>query len=174
MRHKSVFFNINWDKKTIKVKPKYSIKKGYQENLGRLFRRGIYKVFLEERERQRGDAHNEEFNFIREFSRYDLGTCPIYILRPKFGIIATSTPDITNPTIRFTEHSDDLNKSFRIFEYQIMGHMFCIPTNRNFENFCLSSYIKHLIKDDSPFGKELIEINYAENVDFTFKYMKDF
>ena len=32
MRHKSVFFNINWQKNTITVKPKYSIRKGYQEN----------------------------------------------------------------------------------------------------------------------------------------------
>ena len=55
-----------------------------------------------------------------------------------------------------------------------MGHFFCIPTSRYFENFCLDIYTKHLIKDDSPFGKELIEIKYAENVDFTFRYMKDY
>ncbi len=171
-RFKSEFFNINWDKKTITIKPRYNIKKGFQENLGRLFRRGLYKVFLEERERQKKDAHNENFNFIREFSRYNLGEYPIYILKPKFGVIMMSQPDIVNPMIRFTDHSDDLNKSYRIFEYMIMGHTFCIPTSRNFKDFCLDSYIRHLHKDDGPFGKELIEIKYAENVDFTFKYMK--
>ncbi len=48
-RFKSEYFNLNWDKKTILLKPRYSIRKGFQEKLGRLFKSGIYKVFLEEK-----------------------------------------------------------------------------------------------------------------------------
>lgn len=170
---KSEYFNINWDKKTIQIKPKYGLRKGFQENLGRLFKRGIYKVFLEERERQKQDALEERFNFIREFSRYNLGDYPVYIFKPKIQGIFFSLDDIIKPMIRFTENSDKLDKQFRVFEYLIMGHYFCLPTSKIFNELFFDSYIKHLKNSDHPFGQEIVPIKKAEDIDFTFNIRMD-
>lgn len=172
-RYKSEYFNINWEKKSITIKPRYALKGGFKHGMGRLFKRGMYKVFLEERQIQKQDAYDKKFNFIREFSRYNTDDYPIYLLKPKFKAILGSIPDILEPTIRFTEHSDKLEKNFNIFEYMIMGHNFCIPTSKDFTRYHLNDYVEHLITDDDPLGKHIIEIKLAENVDYTFKYMNE-
>ena len=136
-RFKSEFFDANWTTNTIRLKLRYSLRKGSQERFGRLFRQGLYKVFLEEREVQRHDSLNSRFDFIREFARYDLSDYPVYYIKPKLPVIFFSEEDTKSPMIRFTEYSDSLDSEFRIFEYQIFGHSFCIPTSRNFETLCL-------------------------------------
>jgi hypothetical protein len=172
-RFKSQFFNINWDKKTITTKPIYTIRKGFQENLGKSFRRAFYKVFLEERERQRGDALQDSYNFIRQFSRYNFDPdYPIYYFKPKFQAIFLSMPDVKNPTIRFNSQSDELEKEFKVFECSLMGHNFCIPTSPHFQNFYLKNYIEHLKKTNHPFGTDIIPVRYVEEIDFTFKFLR--
>lgn len=170
-RYKSEYFNLNWGKKSINLKPRYSIRRGYQEKLGRLFRKGLYKVFLEERERQRNDAKDSRFDFIREFARYDLGDYPIYYFKPKIRAVLISSIDTNKPMIRFTDHSDKMDKDFKVFDYIIMGHTFCLPTSRNFVSFYLDYYKTYLITTDNPFGTEIIPIKYVENIDFTFKFL---
>lgn len=172
-RFKSEYFNINWEKGKINTKPKYNLNYNFQAKIGRLFKRGIYKIFLEERERQIGDAHHSRYDFIRQFSRYDLNDLPIFVLKPKFKIIISSEPDLINPVIRFTNYSNDLDKNFRIYEYQIMSHYFCIPTSSLFSDLCFDNYRNHLLKDDGPFGKIPIEINFGNNVDFMFNHMRE-
>jgi len=68
-RYKSEYFNFNWKNKTIQLKPRYKLERNFQERLGRLLRRGIYKIFLEERERQKGDALLERYNFESPLKR---------------------------------------------------------------------------------------------------------
>jgi len=172
-RYKSVYFNLNWKRKTINLKPRYSLRKGYQEKLGRLFRKGLYKVFLEERERQRKDAKESRFDFIREFARFDLSDYPIYYLKPKFSAIFFSLIDVNKPMIRFTEHSDKVDRDFKVFDYMIIGHTFCIPTSRYFVGLYLDYYKKHLIETDNPFGTEIIPIKYIEDIDFTFRFINE-
>lgn len=172
-RFKSEYFDINQNKRIVKMKQRYSLRKGYQEKLGRLFRRGLYKVFLEERERQKNDASEPRFDFIREFARYDFADYPVYYLKPKLQILFYSKVDIFKPTIRFTPQSDEIDNEFKIFEYMIMGHTFCIPTNRYFSEFYLTDYKKHLIKTDNAFGTDLVPINYVEDIDFLFMFMNE-
>ncbi|OYU78844.1 MAG: hypothetical protein CFE23_16690 [Flavobacterium sp. BFFFF1] len=70
-RFKSEYFDFNIKTMKVKFKMKYQLRENFQSNFARLFRRGIYKVFLEERERLRKDAHDSRYDFIREFARYD-------------------------------------------------------------------------------------------------------
>jgi hypothetical protein len=170
-RYKSEYFNLNWEKKSIHLKPRFIVRRGYQEKLGRLFTRGLYKVFLEERERQRNDAKDSRYDFIREFARYDLGDYPIYYFIPKIRAVFVSSTDTNKPMIRFTDHSDKMDQDFKVFEYTIMGHNFCIPTSRNFVNLYLDYYKKYLIETDNPSGTRIIAIKYVENIDFTFQFL---
>lgn len=170
-RYKSEFFNIDWTKRAITPKFKYRHSTNFQEYAGRQLRRGLFKVFLEERERQRGDAMNDRFDFIREFARYNIGDYPVYWFVPKFGMVLFQKDDVLKPQIRFTDESDRLDENFRFFEYPIVGHYFAIPTTR-VSTLTLKQYLKHLNDIDHPFGLTLRPIVRFSDVDVTFKYLK--
>lgn len=173
VRFKSEYFDYRPNSHSLKLKMKYQLRRNFQLEFGRRFRRGVYKVFLEERERQKKDAHDDRFNFIRSFARYDFDDYPVYYLKPKFKALVFSLPDIKNPEIRFTEHSDNIDKNYRFYSYAFLGHNLVIPTINQFLDERLRYYKDFLIKDDSPFGNELIEINYIEDLDFRFQFMTD-
>lgn len=41
----SIYFNINWDKRSISIKQKYKLTQYFQKNLSLLIKRGIYEIF---------------------------------------------------------------------------------------------------------------------------------
>ncbi len=170
-RYKSEYFSVDWKNNKMKLKPRYAEKHRFKNILGRQFRRGIYKVFLEERHRVRNEGHEPKYQFIREFSRYGFGDYPIYWLLPKFGIAAFSAVDCLHPELRFTEHSDSLEKEFGVYSYQIMGHEFYIPVTKYFEALFYNKLTSDLRKRDDPFGNRLIAIDKIERIDFTFSYI---
>jgi len=172
-RYKSVYFKINFETFKIKLKLKYSFKVGYQEMLGRQFRKGIYKVFLEERELQLGDSLDPRFNFIREFARYGIGDSPVYIQIPKFRMAVFSLPDIQHPQIRFTEESNKQDQEFRVYSYMLMGHNFLIPTSLIFNDICIEKYKNYLKQSNNPFGQIIKEIKFAEDIDYHFSNLND-
>lgn len=166
-RFKSFYFKTDWAKNAITTKFQYKIKTGFQELFARQFRRGIYKVYLEERERQLKDAHDERFNFIRRFARYDLDDYPVYYFVPKFKAIFFSLPDILEPQIRFTEKSAQDDASYRMYEYMIMGHNFSIPSSELF-NLQFDNYKRMIKETNHAFGIQLSSIKTMEDLDFTF------
>lgn len=170
-RYKSEYFKVNSAFTSINLKPRYQLRYQFKKSLGRLFRRGLYMVYLEERERIMGDARNERFNFIRRFSRYNLEDYPVYFLKPKFDLVLFGSGDVLNPQLRFTPTSAKEDEKFRMYSYQIMGHYFCIPTSQFFMESHLKNYMTHLKDEDGPFGSELALIEYAENLDFLFTYL---
>jgi hypothetical protein len=114
-------------RKNFKISTKISIKNNFQSEYAKRFKRGIYKIFLEERERQCGDAHDDRFNYIREFARFGFNDHPIYFQKPN-GFVMYNMDDIINPEIRFTDYSDEIDKNYRFYSYPIIGHSFVIPT----------------------------------------------
>ncbi|WP_128547814.1 HNH endonuclease [Larkinella soli] len=55
-RYKSTYFDVDFtkEKHELKLKAKYFVLGSFQQTLTRRFKQGLYKVFLEETERQRG------------------------------------------------------------------------------------------------------------------------
>ncbi|MBA0885183.1 HNH endonuclease [Flavobacterium undicola] len=170
-RFKSQYFSVNWDTKVLKLKPSYKLQKGFQEKLGRQFTRGMYKIYLEERERIKKDSHNSKFDFIREFARYDLGELQIFYLKPKYPFLGIFDGTLENPSIHFGKESEKEEKEFGIYSYQFMGHIFCIPVSKLFKELHFERYKKYLKENDNSFGTELIPIKYFSDVDFTFKFI---
>ncbi|MCB0534126.1 MAG: hypothetical protein KDD14_18125, partial [Saprospiraceae bacterium] len=72
-RFKSRFFEIRTKngKPKLRIKSAFKLKKGFQRLACRYFKRAIYKLFLEELNRQTGVGYEEKYNFIREFARYN-------------------------------------------------------------------------------------------------------
>lgn len=56
----SIYFkvNLNQNKPSLTIKQKYGYDRGFQEKIGRQIKRGIYKMFLEETERQEKNGHD--------------------------------------------------------------------------------------------------------------------
>ncbi|MEK6152078.1 HNH endonuclease [Flavobacteriaceae bacterium 3-367] len=134
-RFKSIFFTVNLKKRKIMIKPGYRLKQDFQVNLARQLKRGIFKVFLEERERQFGDAHNSKFDFIREFSRYNLGDYPVYYYKRKFGAILMikefgESPELFMKKDYRMKYLIDNNN---FFEFELLGHVIGIPTSKYYQ-----------------------------------------
>lgn len=168
-RFKSQFFDVDWHKSTMKAKLQYKLQYGFQERFARQFRKGIFKIFLEERQRFCNDAFDSRFDFIREFSRYDLGNFPVLYRIPSYPVCLTSTKDVLNPLLRFNTDTEKLDHEFRMYEFELVGHNFSIPTSRSF-NLRYEEYIKKTYSSNHPFGNKFLYVDLVERIDFTFKY----
>lgn len=170
-RYKSEFFNVNWERNSIAFKPKYSLKPHFQKTLGRQFKRAMFKVFLEDRARLKGDAHDAKFDFIRRFARFDLDDYPVFYFRPATGIIYFSSVDAIEPQIRFSNEHERIMKEFRFYEFWLMGHFFSLPTSSQYLLF-KNQYIKYCRKEHSQIYSKIEEIERMEQIDFLFRYME--
>jgi HNH endonuclease len=173
-RFKSVFFNVDLQKRKIRVKPKYSLRNNFQTDLGRQLRRGIFKIYLEERERQLGDGNDNKFNFIREFSRYNLGDYPVLYFKRKHGIMITldkwnQSPElIMKKGFRMKYLIDDLN----YFEFELLGHVLGIPISRHYE-ISREIYLRETRKLKKELFEQVFPINKFSDFDFTLNIMND-
>ncbi len=133
-RFKSIYFDVNFKRvpATIRLKAAYSLRPNFQKIITRQFKRGLYKVFLEETERKLGNAHEDRFNFIRAFARYDLGDCPVLHFERSVGILYLSMDLINHPklSINSADHFTDwLITEYGFLEFEILGHVFAIATS---------------------------------------------
>jgi hypothetical protein len=170
----SVYFNLDVKRLKFSLKAKYKYHRYFQENVGRQLRRGIYKIYLEERERQLSDSLDDKYNFMREFARYCIGDYPVYYFERVFGIIPTHPDLIKNPTVFFKEEfrSKYLVSERGYFEFELFSHVFGIPTTRSWElgnDFYLKSSVtqkKGLFKGP----KAIVKFN---DIDLTLSVMGD-
>lgn len=166
---KSQYFHADWDKGRIKLKTRYKLKPEFELLLGRQLRKGFYKVYLEEREKQVGDAHDSRFNFMREFCRYDKGDFPIFRFVPRIPAVFSNDQDLEHPTFRFTDYSNELDDKFKVYVYPLVGHNFCIPTDGNFVINYLPKFLSHIQVQNDVYGTSLREIISYRDIDITFR-----
>jgi hypothetical protein len=170
-RYKSEYFDIDFEKRRFKYKLKYKLKSdSFKKELGKRFRQGLFKVFLEERERLLGDARNERFNFIRNFSRYNLGNYPVFIWQPINQILISEPLKFESPELEFSDYNINLDKEFRMFEYSIMGHFFSLPTSDSFE-YVFKNYCEKKLSEGINKIYVLKAIESIEDIDFRFNYL---
>ena len=80
-KFKSTYFNVDIHKGKFSLKPKFQLKPNFQKVLCRQFKRGVYKVFLEELERQEKQASINKYDFIRKFARFNKDDLPVFYFR---------------------------------------------------------------------------------------------
>jgi hypothetical protein len=100
-------------------------------------------VYLEELERQKSKGHDDQYNFIREFCKYDLGDYPVVYFERRNAIYPMLTSWIENPVLILDPEYKFkyLIESNGFFEFELLGHTFGIPTIRNWE-LAFDLYIK--------------------------------
>jgi hypothetical protein len=167
---KSQYFNVNYEKNTIDLKFSFKIKNSFQTILCRQFKRGLYKVFLEELERQNQIGLDKRFNFIREFARYNLGDYPVLYFRRKVPLILIGENEAKNPVFRFDNKMNYELKEYGFFEVEFLGHLFSFPLNTIWK-FYIEQYFNKTVPLKMSYFEKPILINYLTDIDLTLNVM---
>lgn len=168
----SIYFNVDVKKNKFSLKNGYKFNSHFQKGISRQLKKGLYKVFLEETERQYQDGHNEKYDFIREYSRYDIGDYPVFYFERTNGIILMSTDWIKTPEL-FLE--TDFKMKYLIdepyfSEFELLGHVFGIATSRHWE-IGFENYIKKTREAKKELFKNIKSVQKFSDIDLTLSIM---
>ena len=163
-KYSSEYFKLDIKKFQFDIKIKWKFHANFLETLGRQFKRGIYKIYLEELERQFGGALEPQYDFIREFSRYDLGDYPVFYFKRE--IIILPQGHLENPQILFEKIHNTFVYDLQFFEFDLFGHVLGITTSRNYK-ITLDSYLRKTLHEKSKFYTEFKEIINFNDLDIT-------
>lgn len=169
-RFKSVFFKLNTTNKTFSFKQLYSIKPGFQAMIAEQFKRGLFKIFLEEYHRQVGEGMDERYNFIREYARYGLGDYPIFYLVPKLPVLFYSEDEFIAPRLNFSQPQLHHIKDYEFYLFNLFGHGFLIPTHRNW-HLNYPAYIRKAQNDLKDMYRGIKLIKEFKDVDFACNFL---
>lgn len=156
---KSIYFNVDLKKRKLELKPSFQLKPGFQSKICRQFKRGLYKVFLEETERQNKDGLDEKYDFIRDFARYDLGDLPVLYFPRINGVFLLTIEEIKHPSFYFYDRMKFHLKDYNFFEFEILGHLFSIPTSKSYY-LMIDKYLKESMDLKKQFFYPPIELKY--------------
>lgn len=174
-RFKSVYFDVNWEKRVVKFKSEYLFRHFFREHIARQFKRGIYKVILEEIERKNKNALDTKYDFIREFARYNLNDYPIFYFRRKLDFIFTSESDFKNPVIDWLEDQEKYGRGYLVFnhsfvEFELFGHVFGVTLSKLWH----LTHEKYMVQSNElkkVFFYEGVAINSLLDIDLTLSVM---
>ncbi len=170
----SIYFKVDLKKHKIELKQSYRIQKGFQEKIGRQIKKGLYKIFLEEIERQKSDGHNPQYDFIREFSRYDLGDYPVFYFERLHGIIAMAKSWAVRPEF-FLDPDQQFKYLVRepsFFEFEFLGHVFGIATSRHWE-LAIDNYINKTTEAKKQFFRSCRLVSKFNDIDLSLSILDD-
>lgn len=143
-RFTSRFFSVGTNPPSLKLKQFFQLRPQFQERLGRQLRRGIYKMYLEEIERQFGEGHESRYDFIREFARFDRGDLPVFYFHRRVGIYMFATEWIKHPRLllRTEKPMTYLTNTSEFDEFEFLGHPFGVATAPGYAATALE-YLQH-------------------------------
>ena len=170
-KFKSRFFDIKEKKGKYKLEFKTSFRfnSEFQKSLCRSFKRGLYKLYFEELNRQKGIGFETEFDLIRKFARYDENDLPIFYFQRSVGIIMILDKEAETPTL-FFERMKYLYSDEYFEEIEFLGHVFGFPKKiYKLEN--LENYYKNSTELKKDFFIGITKIEKFTNIDITFNIM---
>lgn len=164
-RFKSRFFNIktkNGEYKLV-VKNSFKFHKSFQKKLCRAFKRGLYKVYLEELNRQERLGFERQYDFIREFARYNIGDYPVLYFRRSLGIFVLMPNEGATPKLYFS-CMNYLVSDYGFTEIEFLGHVFGFPIIRNYE-LAFDRYIHKSKLAKQKYFREFYPIEQLTDID---------
>ena len=170
---KSKFFEIKQrsGKYRLTIKPSFRFAIGFQKELCRAFKRGLYKMFLEELNRQKDVGYESKFNVIRQYARFNEGELPILYFNRVIGIMVMFKREAETPILYF-DRMNYLHSNQKFTEIEFLGHVFGFPISK-FNKTDFKSYIGESIKHKEGYFKDAVIINKMTDVDITLKIMND-
>jgi hypothetical protein len=166
MRFSSIFFKVDFEKGKMELKANYKYHSSFQEKICRQLKKGLYKMYLEEVEREKGIGHDSKFDFIREFVRYNLGDYPIFYFERVVGAIFSHRDWLKNPVFFLDGPYHYLVSEPGFFEVEFLGHVFGIATSR-YWRLSLDNYIKKSKEAKKKFFGRCLLIKKFNDIDLT-------
>lgn len=170
---KSKFFEVKQrnGKYRLTIKPSFRFSSTFQKELCRAFKRGLYKMFFEELNRQKKIGYEPKFDVIRQYARYNKGELPVLYFNRVFGIMMMFNREAETP-ILFFDRMKYLHSNEKFTEIEFLGHVFGFPI-AEFNETDFKKYIEKSIKKKKGFFKDAIMIQKMTDVDITLKIMND-
>jgi len=170
---KSKYFDIKDrnGKKRLIIKSSFRFDSKFQTELCRSFKRGLYKMFFEEFNRQKGTGYENKYDIIRKFSRYNEGDLPVYYFIRSMPVMLLKANEGETP-ILFFERMNYLYNNDSFAEIEFLGHVFGFPITQ-FEKEDLIKYQRKSFEVKEKFFRNCIKIEYMTDVDFTLQIMND-
>lgn len=170
-RFKSRFFEIKQrdGNYRLEFKTEFKFSSQFQLEICRAFKRGLYKMFFEELNRQKGVGYEHNYDLIRKFARYNEGDLPVFYFIRTIGVMLLRTDEAATPFLLF-ERMKYLYSNEKFVEIEFLGHVFGFPisnyTNDELYNYRLSSF-----QEKKEFFKTAVEIERLTDIDITLNIM---
>lgn len=167
----SRFFEIKEKKNTIKLSYKTSFRfdNEFQKTLCRSFKRGLYKLYLEELNRQKDLGFEEEYDLIRKFSRYNENDLPIFYFYRKIPLIAFMEREAESPQLYFDRMKYLFSNEF-FEEIEFLGHVFGFP-KKEFKRADFDNYVIETTKLKTDFFTSFSIIEKFTDMDISLNVM---
>jgi len=172
-RFKSKFFEVKErnGKYRLSIKSTFRFDSSFQINLCRSFKRGLYKMYLEELNRQKLIGFDEKYNFIRRFARYNENDLPVFYFIRSLGVILTLKDEAETPKLLF-ERMKYLYSNDFFAEIEFLGHVFGFPISE-FGEIELENYMKSSAEAKKGSFKNAKTLVRLIDVDFTLAILND-
>lgn len=164
-RFKSKFFEvkIKKGKLSLGVKTSFRFKSGFQKELCNSFKRGLYKMYFEELNRQKGIGFESKYNLIRNYSINNVGELPVFYFTRTIGILMQFNREAETPILYF-DRMKYLYSNNKFAEIEFLGHVFGFPIT-NFDKEDLQNYISKSLIIKKGFFYQTLEIKKLTDID---------
>lgn len=171
-KFRSRFFDI----KTRNNKPRLSIKSAFrfdsefQKLLCRDFKRGLYKMYLEEHNRQTDLGYEEHYNAIRDFARFDKFDMPIFYFVRAVGLFPMFGREAETPVLIF-DRMLYLYSNDKFVEIEFLGHVFGFPIT-NVSSDEINNYLNESVKTKKKHFSKFTLIEKLTDIDLALSILE--
>lgn len=172
---KSKFFDLKEKngKLNLKLRTQLNFRKGFQDDLCRNFKRGLYKVWYEEYCRQNDikPQTSDTFSNVRKFCRYDEGDLQVIYFKRSLGIILQMKNEAATPVLKFGR-MDYLHNTENYVEIEFLSHVFSLQIGERNEND-FKEYLHESLNKKTKFFSEGIIVKNIFHIDVTMEIFKN-
>ena len=157
----SVFFSYRHNQ------GKVIIKKNFKPHIiTRLFKRGLYNVFLQKYHSFTSDGNHQKFKMIRDFARHDIGNPKVFYA---YNNIVFAPKDKSNPCLVMSKKGLDDIDNYGMYCFWCLGHIFYleilpIAFNMKGKQFLQKEANKILIQASG--NERIFELKDIMDIDF--------
>ena len=170
---KSRFFEIKErnGRRRLVIKTAFRFDDNSQKELCRYFKRGLYKMYFEELNRQINLGFEDKYKLIRNFARYDKGDLPVIYFSRAFGALFALMSEAETPVLLF-DRMKYLYTDEHFTEIEFLGHVFGFQIT-DCNQVDLEDYIHASLKLKQNLFKECRIIERLTDVDFSLSILDE-
>lgn len=170
---KSRFFDIKErkGKSRLSIKPSFRFNAKFQRELCYYFKRGLYKMYLEELNRQTGQGFEPKFDVVRKFARYGLGDPSVLYFTRVVGVFITMKREAETPVL-FFDRMKYLYSDNNFVEIEFLGHVFGFPVTDH-SKMDFDDYLSNSFKEKESFFREAVVIDKLTDIDLSMSVMNN-